>query len=221
MDAQTTAPVIVEAGSEAFGSGVSWGAVAAGGIATAALSLLLLALGAGLGFSSVSPWSNSGASSTTFNIGAGLYLIVMAMVASTIGGYLAGRLRTKWAGVHTHEVFFRDTAHGFLAWAFAAVLSAAFLASAASHLAAGASAVLGQAAGPAAAVQSLVDGVPMSNFVDTLLRADPAGNRAPMDPAARAEILRILTVGLRDGGQLAASDRAGQVFAARTGPQPG
>src|ERR1700730_5292379 len=169
MDAQTTAPTIADAGKEANASGVSWGAILAGGVAAAALSLLLLALGAGLGFSSVSPWSNSGVSSTTFSIGAGLYLIVMAMVASTIGGYLAGRLRTKWAGIHTHEVFFRDTAHGFLAWAFATVLSAAFLASAGSHLAAGASAGLGQAAGMAAANQNSLD--PMNNFVDTLLRA--------------------------------------------------
>jgi hypothetical protein len=180
----------------------------------------LLALGAGLGFSSVSPWSNSGISSTTFNIGAGLYLVVMAMVASTIGGYLAGRLRTKWAGVHTHEVFFRDTAHGFLAWAFAVVLSAAFLTSAASHLAAGASAGLSQATGAAAANQSLVDdGVPLNNLLDTLLRADPAANRAPLDPAARGEILRIFALSLRDGGDLAAPDRAyvAQVVAARTG----
>jgi hypothetical protein len=215
MDAQRTELTIMEAQEEDQASGVSWGAIAAGGIATSALSLLLLALGAGLGFSSVSPWSNSGVSAHTFNIGAGLYLIVMAMVASTIGGYLAGRLRTKWAGVHTHEVFFRDTAHGFLAWAFAAVLSAAFLASAASHLATG----LGQAAGTAAANQSLVDGVPMNNFVDTLFRADPAANRAPVDPAARDEILRLFTVGLRDGGEPAASERAyvAQVVAARTG----
>jgi hypothetical protein len=217
MDAQTTAPTIADAGKEANASGVSWGAILAGGVAAAALSLLLLALGAGLGFSSVSPWSNSGVSSTAFSIGAGLYLIVMAMVASTIGGYLAGRLRTKWVGVHTHEVFFRDTAHGFLAWAFATVLSAAFLASAGSHLAAGASAGLGQAAGMAAANQNSLD--PMNNFVDTLLRADPAANRAPMDPSARGEILRIFAVGLRDGGELAASDRAyvTQVVAARTG----
>jgi hypothetical protein len=218
MDTQTTERAIVGA-EEARASGVSWGAVAAGGIATAALSLLLLALGAGLGFSSVSPWSNSGISSTTFNIGAGLYLIVMAMVASTIGGYLAGRLRTKWVGVHTHEVFFRDTAHGFLAWAFAAVLSAAFLASAATHLAGGAAAGLGQEAEAAAANQTRVYGVPMNNFADMLLRADPAANRAPMDPIARGEILRIFAVGLRDGGDLAAPDRVyvAQVVAARTG----
>jgi hypothetical protein len=219
MDAATTELTIVEAQGEAQASGTSWGAIIAGGIAAAAMSLLLLALGAGLGFSSVSPWSSSGVSSTTFSIGAGLYLIVMAMVASTIGGYLAGRLRTKWVGVHTHEVFFRDTAHGFLAWAFATVISAAFLASAATHLAAGASAGLGQAAGIAATNQSLVDGVPMNNFVDTLFRADPAANRAPMDPNVRGEILRIFTAGLRDGGELAAPDRTyvAQVVAARTG----
>ena len=139
------------------------------------------------------------------------------MVASTIGGYLAGRLRTKWVGVHTHEVFFRDTAHGFLAWALAAFLSAAFLASAASHLATGASDGL-VTAGPAAN-QASINGVAMSNFVDTLLRTDPAANRAPMDPAARGEILRIFVAGLRDGGDLAAPDRAyvAQVVAARAG----
>src|ERR1700730_222910 len=138
MDAQTTAPTIADAGKEANASGVSWGAILAGGVAAAALSLLLLALGAGLGFSSVSPWSNSGVSATTFDIGAGLYLIVMAMVASTVGGYLAGRLRTKWTGVHTHEAFFRDTAHGLLAWAFATLISATVLGAAPTHLVGGA-----------------------------------------------------------------------------------
>src|SRR5665648_1158787 len=126
---------------------VSWAAVAAGAIAAAALTLVLLAFGAGMGFSSVSPWGNSGVSASTFQISAGIYLIVVAMLASTIGGYIAGRLRTKWVGVHTHEVFFRDTAHGFLAWGFATVLSAAFLASAASNIAGGASSGLVPAAG--------------------------------------------------------------------------
>src|SRR5665647_791393 len=105
---------------------ISWAAIAAGAVAAAALTLVLLAFGVGMGFSVVSPWGNSGVSATTFEIGTGLYLIVVAMLASTIGGYIAGRLRTRWVGVHTHEVFFRDTAHGFLAWAFATVLSCVF-----------------------------------------------------------------------------------------------
>src|SRR6202158_4879852 len=120
---------------------VSWAAVVAGAIAAAALTLVLLAFGAGMGFSTVSPWGNSGVSASTFQIGTGLYLICVAMLASAIGGYIAGRLRTRWVGVHTHEVFFRDTAHGFLAWGFATVLSAAFLAAAASNIAGGASSV--------------------------------------------------------------------------------
>ena len=85
---------------------VSWPAIAAGAVAAAALTLVLLAFGVGMGFSVVSPWGNSGVSATTFEIGTGLYLIVVAMLASTIGGYIAGRLRTRWVGVHTHEVFF-------------------------------------------------------------------------------------------------------------------
>ncbi|MGZ5834717.1 MAG: hypothetical protein ACXWJ5_00760, partial [Xanthobacteraceae bacterium] len=126
---------------------VPWAAVAAGAVAAAALTLVLLAFGVGMGFSVVSPWSNSGVSANTFEIGTGLYLIVVAMLASTIGGYIAGRLRTKWTGVHTHEVFFRDTAHGFLAWGFATVVGVAFLTAAASNIAGGASSGLSSAAG--------------------------------------------------------------------------
>src|ERR1700741_1067932 len=102
--------------------GVSWGAVVAGAAAACALTLLLLSLGVGLGFAVVSPWGSSGVSSTSFEIGTGLYFIVMAMISSAVGGYLAGRLRSKWVGIQVEEVGFRDTAHGFLAWAVASVL---------------------------------------------------------------------------------------------------
>src|SRR3954464_7408757 len=102
-------------------STVSWGAVIGGGIVAAALALFLLALGVGLGLSSISPWSDQGVSATTFQVGAGVYLVCVAMLASTVGGYLAGRLRHTWAGVHNDEIYFRDTAHGLLAWALATV----------------------------------------------------------------------------------------------------
>jgi hypothetical protein len=197
---------------EAQTSAVSWASIVAGGIAAAALTLLLLAFGTGMGLSSVSPWSNSGASLTTFGIGSGVYLVVVATIASSIGGYLAGRLRTKWAGVHTHEVYFRDTAHGFLAWAFATVLSAAALGSAASQMVGGASAV------GAAASQS--SGLTES-YVDRLLRADPAATRNNNGDAAasRRELARLFSSSLRDGGDVAPADRtyAAQVVAARTG----
>ena len=115
-------------------SGVSWAAVLAGAAASLAITLVLLSFGAGMGFAVVSPWGNSGVSATTFKIGTGLFFIVMAMLSSSIGGYLAGRLRTKWVGIHTSEVQFRDTAHGFLAWAVASVLGAVLLASPASSI---------------------------------------------------------------------------------------
>src|SRR5467141_2854834 len=123
-------------------AGVSWPAVAAGAVVSCALTLVLLAFGIGLGLSVVSPWNGAGVSATTFKIGSGLYLIVIAMLASSIGGYLAGRLRTRWLGVHSDEVYFRDTAHGFLAWAFATVLTAAALGAASTAIVSGVSAGL-------------------------------------------------------------------------------
>jgi hypothetical protein len=98
---------------EAQVSAVSWAAIVAGGVASAALTLALLAFGAGMSLSALSPWSNSEVSPSTFNRGAGIYLVVIAVMASSIGGYLAGRLRTKWVGVHTHEVYFRDRRMAF------------------------------------------------------------------------------------------------------------
>jgi hypothetical protein len=207
-------PGLAAESEESRGSAVSWAAILAGGVAASAVTLLMLAFGTGMGFAVVSPWSNTGASATTFSVWAGLYLIVVAMISSSIGGYLAGRLRTKWTGVHTHEVYFRDTAHGFLAWAFATVLSAAVLATAASHIVAGASAGLAQVAG---ARQSAA---PMDGYVDFLLRADPATTRNAGELASsRDELARLLTSSLRSGSGLSATDRtyAAQVVAARTG----
>jgi hypothetical protein len=86
-------------------SAVSWGSIAAGGVAAAALSLALLALGTGLGLTSISPWGDSGVSASTFKNATGAYLVIVAVMSSAIGGYLAARLRTKWTGLHTNEVF--------------------------------------------------------------------------------------------------------------------
>jgi hypothetical protein len=201
---------------EAQVSAVSWAAIVAGGVASAALTLVLLAFGAGMSLSAISPWSNSGVSPSTFNLGAGIYLVVIAVMTSSIGGYLAGRLRTKWVGVHTHEVYFRDTAHGFLAWAFATVLSAAVLASAASNIVGGTSAGLTQAAGSAAGQST----GPVAGFVDLLLRADPAATPSTGDVAApRDELYRLFASSLSSGGDFASADRSymAQVVAARTG----
>lgn len=115
---------------EATASGISWAAVIGGAFVTAALWLTLTILGLGLGLSAVSPWAGTGASSKAISVGAIVWLIVSQIIASSIGGYLAGRLRIKWPTVHVNEVYFRDTAHGFLVWAVAVVASAAFLSTA-------------------------------------------------------------------------------------------
>jgi hypothetical protein len=157
---------------------ISWRAIVAGGFAAAALTLALIAFGSAVGFSSISPWSDSGVSAGTFKVASGIYLVVVAMLSSTVGGYIAGRLRTRWTGLKTYEVQFRDTAHGFLAWAFATVMGAAILGAAATHLAAGVSAGTAKSNDPSAS--------PYAYYVDTLFR--PASNvRAPGGAGAAAE----------------------------------
>ena len=127
---------VPEQSVESSASAVEWAAIVGGAIAAIGITIILFTLGSGLGLSTVSPWSWSNPSPTTFGVVAGIWLIVTQWLASALGGYLTGRLRTKWVGIRTDEVFFRDTAHGFLAWALATVLMATFFTLAASAVAA-------------------------------------------------------------------------------------
>jgi hypothetical protein len=199
---------------EASASAVSWGAITAGAFAAFALTLVLLAFGAGMGFSAVSPWANAGVTANTVSISAGIYLLVVAMLASSIGGYIAGRLRTKWVNLHTDEVFFRDTAHGFMTWAVATVLGALLLTSVVTNFAGRAASGLPVAAATAANQSA----GPIEPFLDTLFRADPSANRPPVDAGVRSETSRILANALR-GGELDPADRTyvAQAVSARTG----
>jgi hypothetical protein len=110
------------------------------------VSFILIALGTGLGFAIISPWPGHGASATAFTVNAAIWLIVSQWVSAAIGGYLAGRLRTKWVGTHTHEVFFRDTAHGLVTWSVATVLVVLVLAGSATSLIGGGLHAVGGAA---------------------------------------------------------------------------
>lgn len=176
-------------------SGIAWPAILGGAFAAAALALVLIALGSGFGLASVSPWPNSGASATTFTIMAAIWLIIVQWVSAALGGYLTGRLRTKWVGVHTHEVFFRDTANGFLAWAVAAVIGAAVLASAASSLVGGGSQVVGTTASGASAgaTQGASSADPSAYYVDMLFRSNHPTTIAA-NPEIRAEATRIFAI---------------------------
>ena len=180
---------ILDTGADGAASAVSWGAIIGGAFVIASIGLMLAALGSGLGLASVSPWPNSGVSATTFGVMTAIWLIVVQWISSALGGYVAGRLRTRWTGLHTDEVHFRDTAHGFLAWAVAAVITAAVLASAVSSLVGGAargatslagSAVQGAAQGASqGATQSGGSVDPTAYLVDSLFRRqqpDASGN---------------------------------------------
>jgi hypothetical protein len=181
-------------------SGVAWAAIAAGAVAAAALTLVLVAFGAGLGLSAISPWSNSGVSVTTFKIG------------------------TRIVGLHSNEVFFRDTAHGFLAWAFATLISATALASTTSYLANGAvTGLTGMSSTGMSSQSSAAD--PFQLYVDKLFRAPAsaqAGASSPRNPDVPAEVARLWKADFASSAELAPGDRAyvAQLVAAQTGMSP-
>jgi hypothetical protein len=230
----------------AGGHAVSWPAIVAGAVGAAALSLILLILGVGLGLSSVSPWSGEGIAGATFGVSTIVWLTFTQLAASGIGGYLAGRLRTRWSRVHTDEVFFRDTAHGFLAWALATLFTAAMLASATgSVVGAGAQAVAAGAGRAAAAGGGFAAAAAAANptggirdsradapdaggyFVDSLFRKDanattpaaaPTGAAPPDMARSDAEVGRIFATGMSARTMSTEDTRyAAQIVAQRTG----
>jgi hypothetical protein len=206
-----------ETKNEAHSSGVSWPAVIAGAFVAAALSLALLALGTGIGLSAISPWDGAGGSASAVGKGAIVWLIFTELIASLLGGYLAGRLRTKWVNIHTDEVYFRDTAHGFLVWAVGLVITAAFLASAVASVGrsarAGATSAEGSSAAPTRGAFSVNE-----YLVDSLLRTTSPSAAAQDDAALRSEVGLILVNALRQGN-IPAADKSylAQLVAARTG----
>jgi hypothetical protein len=222
---------VVPAGAntpESSTSAVSWPAIFAGAFVASAASLILVGLGSGFGLASVSAWPNSGASATTFTVMTAIWLIVVQWVASGLGGYLAGRLRTKWVGTHTHEVFFRDTAHGFITWSVATIVVAGFLASATSSIIGGtfhAAATVASGASQGAAAQAGASGPQVGSSVapydvDMLFRSARQDSSAST-AEARAESARILANGIA-AGEVTAADRTylAELVAARTGLSP-
>jgi hypothetical protein len=223
------------------GSAVSWGAIIAGAAGTAALSLILTLLGLGLGFSAVSPWVNDGASATKIGLSAIAWLTLTQLLASALGGYLAGRLRTRWPQLHPDEVHFRDSAHGFLAWAVATLATVALLTSALASIVGGtvrAGASMAGAAGPAAmagaasAAGGMLPGADragedggLAYLLDSLFRQStdvPDGaQRQPVTERDAREVRRIILETVRTG-DLPAQERRhlGRMIAERTGLTP-
>lgn len=209
---------------------VSWGAIFAGGVGAAAFALILLTLGTGLGLTSISPWSSAPSNAKAFGFAAVLWVCVTSILTSGLGGYLAGRLRTRWLAADVDEIHFRDTAHGFLSWAVATLLTAAVLTSAVSGVvrtgaqaaAASVSATMGPMnRGNANAADNTW---PLGYFVDSLFRM-PANASLPASTgsaAARAETTRIFLNSAATGDQLSQQDTVyvGQLVTQHTGLAP-
>lgn len=191
---------VSDVGIESSVPALSWGPVIGGAVAASSLTLILLLLGAGVGLTMVSPWSGESASFTTVTVTAAIWFVVVQWLSSALGGYLTGRLRTKWAGIHTDEVFFRDTAHGFLSWALATVVVAGLAGSAFTSLIGSTAQAVGSAASTAtiagstaAAGSSNGPSLSTSYFTDALLRPQNLPARAETNNAAAAgEVSRIL-----------------------------
>lgn len=183
-------------------SAISWGAILLGAVAAAVLSLILFILGTGLGLSSISPWSHDGVTAATFGIAAIIWITVTQALASGLGGYLTGRLRVRWQDTDADEVYFRDTAHGFIAWGVATLVTAALLTSVIGSLVStGVQATASVAGGAATAgvVAAAHTGMgeeageqasgTSAYFVDALFRpaaANTATDSADHDPASNA-----------------------------------
>lgn len=218
---------------ESSKSAIAWGPIFGGAVAATGISLILILFGSGLGLTMISPWSGESSSAAAVGISAAIWLVVVQWLSAALGGYLTGRLRTKWAAVHADEVFFRDTAHGFVSWAVATVFVAGFLASSLGSLASTGAQAVGSAAatagvaGTAASASSdnsSSGGTDMatSYFTDALLRPQQAQARAQNDDgAATAEVSRILLNGAVKGG-VPEDDKAylATIVAARTGLSP-
>jgi hypothetical protein len=191
--------------------GLSWSAVFGGAFVIAALSLIMLALGAGFELSAVSPWADVGASAATVGTLGILWLVVTQLVSCSIGGYLAGRLRTRWETIHGDEIHFRDTANGFVAWAVAIVMAAAFLASATTTMAGGA----GKTSQAEGATQNA-----NAYYVDRLFRSDHA--QTSDDTPLRLEAGRLFMAAL-NRPEASEGDTAylAQMVSARTGLSSG
>lgn len=159
-----------------------WSAIVGGTAAAAGTSLTLNAFGAGIGLSVVSSAPTWRDSSAVYWLVAGVFLVFVAVIAFSAGGYVAGRMRSPLNIDHA-ETEFRDGMHGLITWGTTVVLVAV--------LALGAAAAATSAAGRSGGIpaQSVVGETVIATELDNLFRADRAVGDLTY---RRAEAARIL-----------------------------
>jgi hypothetical protein len=207
-------------------SAVAWSAVFAGAATAASLWMILMILGTGLGLSSIPQWLNADTSTNTIGVAAIAWLAFSTLTASGMGGYIAGRFRTRWLGVPRDEVWFRDTAHGFLAWAVSALVTAILLTTLIGSVVSdgqdvGAASADSASRAELTAVRTNGGGMNdrLAYYIDTLYRTNTTnGQRYVPSAAATAEIANVFTNALHQGSLPAADVRyLGATVAEQTG----
>jgi hypothetical protein len=193
-------PPLDEAARLRANTATSWGAIFAGAIAAVSLSVVLVTLGAGLGFASVSPWADRGLSAGSVTVAGTIWLVVTQWLSAAAGGYLAGRLRHRWLATHTHEVFFRDTAHGFVTWGLATLIVVAVISSSVTGLLSSGAHALGGAAAAAG------PGAMAMTHPEPGAQKGPMGAESPGDLTSAYNLDKLF----RSSGSSATSDTTGQ-----------
>jgi hypothetical protein len=188
---------------------VDWGAVIAGAVIAAAISLVLLTFGSAIGLSMASPYEGAGASKALFAIALGLWVVWVIVSSNLAGGYVVGRMRRRIGDATEHESDVRDGTHGIAMWGLGVLIAAVLAMAGVSGVVAGGAKLASAAGGSDATAYT----------VDSLFRAtgqQPAGGAETF--AAKREATRILAQGTA-GRPIADADKAylGRLVAARTG----
>jgi hypothetical protein len=197
--------------SEAVTAGpvyISWAGVIAGAIVAAALWFVLITFGAAIGLAVASPSATWRDTSVALLILSGIWILLTSLASSSLGGYLAGRMRTTWGTSVADEVDFRDGVHGLLVWGLGILIGAV--------LAAGAVRALAPATGNLASPTAATAEPLLAYEIDRLLRSERRPETSDAD--LRAQAARIISTSLGHA-DLSADDRAYLVrlVAARTG----
>ena len=161
---------------------VEWGAVWAGSSLAAALSFILLTFGAATGLSFVSPWHDTVASTTIVGSLALFFAMAQQIGTAMAGGYVAGRMRSRWDESTEDEVEFRDGLHGGLVWAVSVIITAALLFSVAGAIGSAGTKIAAGAA--SAATTAAASANPLDYTIDVLLRPAPSAPAATAGAAA-------------------------------------
>jgi MFS family permease len=140
VEPTSTKAALVHSGNLPQGqSYLEWGAVWGGSVVAIATSTVLGQFGGTAGLALGEPVLANGEPSWQVLV-ASLWLFLTALASSAGGGYIAGRMRSRWGDAAKSEVEFRDGAHGLAVWAVSTLAVAAVTALGAALAAIGAEA---------------------------------------------------------------------------------